>query len=76
MPLGRALPNRETVRHEVYDAGDEWTFTFLREGVTAAELTISESELRRNGWRIEFPAEATARLTAAGQTPDPNEGSR
>src|SRR5262245_47937200 len=26
--LGRALPQQESTRHEVYDGGDRWTFVF------------------------------------------------
>src|SRR5262245_52839479 len=27
--LGRALPERETTRRQVFDGGDQWSFTFV-----------------------------------------------
>jgi hypothetical protein len=74
--LGRALPEQQTAKHEVYDGGDRWIFEFSRGGVVAGELEMSRADLDHTGWRVAVPASVEQRLADAGQPPYPAEGSR
>jgi hypothetical protein len=74
--LGRALPEQNTTKHEVYDGGDQWIFEFTRGGVVAGEIEMSRSDLEHGGWRVTVPASVEQRLADAGQSPYPEEGSR
>jgi len=74
--LGRALPPTDTVRHEVLDAGDHWTFIFTRAGTEAGRLEMTRNDMERDDWRIIVPAEVAQKLQAEGRQPYPEEGRR
>jgi hypothetical protein len=74
--LGRALPQQESARHEVYDGGDRWTFVFTRGGVDAGHVTMTRDQLASAHWRVGVPASVSQRLAAAGQESFAGEGSR
>jgi hypothetical protein len=74
--FGRALPDRDTSRHDVLDLGDDWTFVFSRQGLTAAAIDVSRDQLARDDWHLTVPDEVAAKLRDVGQTPYPQEGDR
>jgi hypothetical protein len=76
MLLGRALPQQESTREEVFDGGDRWTFEFTRGGVEAGHVTMTRDQLARSHWRVAVPASVSQRLAAAGQASFAGEGSR
>lgn len=64
LPLGTVGGASRVAFEEVLDQGDDWTF-WLRVG--SDEITPihrTRERLERDGWRVEIPRDATARLTA------------
>ena len=74
--FGRALPDGDTSRHEVLDLGDDWTFVFSRQGLTAATVDVTHDQLARADWHLTVPDEVATKLRDAGQIPYPREGDR
>jgi hypothetical protein len=54
---------------EVIDQGDQWVFRFSSGGQSGGEVTLSRSQLRADGWRLDVPADVLDRLRTAGIPP-------
>jgi hypothetical protein len=54
---------------EVIDQGDQWVFRFGSGGQPGGEVTLSRSQLRTDGWRLEVPTDVLDRLRTAGVPP-------
>ena len=69
LPLAIVEHGSETVVHDVIDQGARWTFRFVHEGDEAGEISFPRSELKRDGWRVEIPAETGEQLKDLGTPP-------
>ena len=64
--VGTVDRETEGTLEEVADPGPTWVFRFSYGGVDGADVTVSRSALRADGWLVTVPAEVNERLTAAG----------
>jgi hypothetical protein len=67
LPAGIAEAGSRQITEEVIDQGEIWVFRFMHRGDPVGELEITRSELERNGWRVEVPAEVDERLRQMGR---------
>jgi hypothetical protein len=66
---GTARRQTTTDLLEVGDQGRTWVFRFSYGGTQAAEITVPQSTLERDGWRVRVPDEAGTTLREAGIGP-------
>ena len=69
--IGIAPSNEETSFEEVIDQGQTWVFRFGYAGKHQEELEVTRSDLERDGWTVEVPAEFEAALRELGVSPLP-----
>ena len=67
LPVAIVAARSEEISREVIDQGEVWIFRFLHWGDPMGELSLSRTELERNGWRLEVPAEVEERLQQLGR---------
>jgi hypothetical protein len=67
--LGIAKKGEGSIREQVIDMGEDWTFTFSYLGEQAGEASVDRSELERVGWRFVIPEEVGERLKQRGVQP-------
>jgi hypothetical protein len=67
LPVAIVEAESEDVAHEVIDQGEAWIFRFRHFGDPVGELSFTRTELERNGWRVEVPAEVEERLQQLGR---------
>jgi hypothetical protein len=68
LSLGDAEDRRATTFQEVLDQGGVWIVRFA-DG-EAGELRVTRADLERNGWRVQIPSEAEARLRPSWGPPE------
>jgi len=71
LPLGVAGQRCTTEFQDVIDPGPTWVVRFTAQGRDAGELTVSRTELERDGWTVRVPDEVVDRLAAAGAPSTP-----
>jgi hypothetical protein len=69
LPLATVEAQAERTSEEVIDQGNTWIFRFIHWGEPIGELSLSRSELERDGWRVEVPQDVAERLTNLGRPP-------
>jgi hypothetical protein len=69
LPLAIVEHGSARVVREVIDQGARWTFRFLHEGDEVGEISVARTELERDGWRVEIPAEIGEQLRDLGTPP-------
>jgi hypothetical protein len=74
--LGRALPQRDTQRREVIDAGDRWRFSFRSGGEVVGDVEMTRGELEAAGWEVAVPDAVAQALDASPRSAYPDEGTR
>jgi hypothetical protein len=67
LPTGIVEAGSEQISEQVIDQGEVWIFRFLHWGDPVGELELARSELERNGWRLEVPAQVEERLRHLGR---------
>jgi hypothetical protein len=67
LPVAIVEAESEDVAQEVIDQGEEWIFRFRHFGDPVGELSFTRTDLERNGWRVEVPAEVEERLQQLGR---------
>lgn len=67
LPLTVVEAMSEDVAQEVIDQGEVWIFRFRHFGEPVGEMALTRSELERNDWRVEVPAEVEERLQQLGR---------
>jgi hypothetical protein len=69
LPVAIVEAGSEDAAQQVLDRGEVWVFRFLHWGEPVTELTMTRTELERNGWRVDVPAEVEERLEELGRPP-------
>ena len=69
--IGIVPSNQETSFDEVIDQGETWVFRFDYAAKHQEEIELSRSDLERNRWTVEVPAEFEATLRELGVSPVP-----
>jgi hypothetical protein len=67
LPVAIVEAESEDIVPAITDQGEVWIFRFRHFGDPVGELSFTRTELERNGWRVEVPAEVEDRLQQLGR---------
>jgi hypothetical protein len=67
LPVAIVEAESEDIVPAITDQGEVWIFRFRHFGDPVGELSFTRTELERNGWRVEVPAEVEDRLEQLGR---------
>ncbi len=71
LAVGTAHKNQSTTVEDTIDQGEVWIFRFSGQGQDAGELRISRSQLERDRWTVQIPAQISETLRAKGAPAPP-----
>jgi hypothetical protein len=71
LPLTAVDRQQTTTVNQVFDQGDTWRIRFSGQARDGGTMTISKSDLERQGWTITVPNDVGDRLAAAGAVESP-----
>lgn len=71
LAVGTARKNQATTMEDTIDQGEVWIFRFAAQGQDGGELRMSRSQLERDSWTVQIPAQISATLRAQGAPATP-----
>lgn len=71
LAVGTARKNKTTTMEDTIDQGEVWTFRFAAQGQDGGELRISRTQLERDRWAVQIPAQISATLRKKGAPAPP-----
>lgn len=72
--LGTVAQHCQMTFHEVLDPGPTWTLHLRAQSERGGTITVSRSQLERDGALVVIPRDVGSRLAAAGAPPPPVKG--